>query len=156
MVAARNARLQFVTLIREARARVLPKGGSMTYAIAYLAALLAMAGLDFLWLTNMSAALYRRDLGPLLADDPKLGVAAVFYLAYAVGVVIFAVRPALASSDWRSAALYGALFGFFAYATYDLTNFSTLKGGACGSRCWISAGAWCSRPSPPALARWRR
>ena len=99
----------------------------MTYAIAYLACLLAMAGLDFLWLTNTSDALYRRDLGPLLADDPKLGVAAVFYLAYAVGVVIFAVRPALASSDWRSAALYGALFGFFAYATYDLTNFSTLK-----------------------------
>ena len=99
----------------------------MTYAIAYLAALLAMAGLDYVWLTTMSAALYRRDLGPLLADDPKLGVAAVFYLAYAVGVVIFAVRPALASGDWRSAALYGALFGFFAYATYDLTNFSTLK-----------------------------
>jgi uncharacterized membrane protein len=57
----------------------------MTCAIAYLASLLAMAGLDFVWLTNTSAALYRRDLGPLLADDPRLGVAAVFYLAYAVG-----------------------------------------------------------------------
>jgi len=99
----------------------------MTYAIAYLATLLAMAGLDFLWLTKMSATLYRRDLGPILAEDPKLGVAVVFYLAYAAGIVIFAVRPALASSDWRSAALFGALFGFFAYATYDLTNFSTLK-----------------------------
>jgi uncharacterized membrane protein len=99
----------------------------MTYAIAYLASLLAMTGLDFIWLKTMSAALYRRDLGPLLADEPKLGIAALFYLLYAAGIVIFAVRPALASADWRAALVAGALFGLFAYATYDLTNFATLK-----------------------------
>jgi uncharacterized membrane protein len=99
----------------------------MTYAIAYLVSLLVMAGLDFLWLTNTSAILYRRDLGPLLAEDPRMGVAVIFYLAYAAGIVIFAVRPALASGDWRAALLYGALFGLFAYATYDLTNFATMK-----------------------------
>jgi uncharacterized membrane protein len=99
----------------------------MTYPIAYLVSLLAMAGLDFLWLTNTSAALYRRDLGPLLTDDPRMGVAVAFYLLYAAGIVFFAVRPALAVSDWRLAGLYGALFGLFAYATYDLTNFATMK-----------------------------
>jgi len=99
----------------------------MTYPIAYLASLLTMAGLDYVWLTNTSASLYRHDLGALLADDPKMGVAVIFYLVYAAGIVIFAVRPALASSDWRMATLYGALFGLFAYATYDLTNFATLK-----------------------------
>ena len=99
----------------------------MTYAIAYLVSLLAMAGLDFVWLTNTSAILYRRDLGPLLADDPRMGVAVIFYLTYAAGIVIFAVRPALVAAEWRTAALYGAQFGFFSYATYDLTNFATLK-----------------------------
>lgn len=99
----------------------------MRYLVAYMAALLAMAGLDFLWLTNTSAVLYRRDLGPLLAEDPRMGVAVIFYLAYAAGIVIFAVRPALAAADWGIAVLYGALFGFFAYATYDLTNFATMK-----------------------------
>ena len=99
----------------------------MTYLAAYGTALLAMAGLDYLWLTNTSAILYRRDLGALLAEDPKMGVAVLFYLLYAVGIVIFAVRPALAAADWRVAALYGVLFGFFAYATYDLTNFATMK-----------------------------
>jgi uncharacterized membrane protein len=99
----------------------------MTYAVAYLVSLLVMAGLDFLWLTNTSAILYRRDLGPLLAEDPRMGVAVIFYLAYAAGIVIFAVRPALGSGDWRTALLYGALFGLFAYATYDLTNFATMK-----------------------------
>jgi uncharacterized membrane protein len=53
----------------------------------------------------------RRDLGPLLADDPKMSVAVVFYLTYAIGIMIFAMRPVLASADWRAAALYGALFG---------------------------------------------
>ena len=99
----------------------------MTYPIAYLVSLVTMAGLDFLWLTSTSAILYRRDLGPLLAEDPRMGVAAIFYLAYAAGVVIFAVRPALAAADWRLTALFGGLFGLFAYATYDLTNFATMK-----------------------------
>ena len=99
----------------------------MVYAIAYIACLVVMGGLDFFWLTTMSPTVYRRDLGALLADDPNMTVAVIFYLTYMVGIVIFAVRPALASGDWRAAALYGALFGFFAYATYDLTNFATLK-----------------------------
>ncbi|HKQ11239.1 MAG TPA: DUF2177 family protein [Rhizomicrobium sp.] len=99
----------------------------MAYLIAYLVCIVVMGGLDFLWLSNTSASLYRRDLGPLLADDPNMTVAVIFYLVFNVGLLIFAVRPALAGGDWRAAALYGALFGFFAYATYDLTNFATMK-----------------------------
>ncbi|HKU63775.1 MAG TPA: DUF2177 family protein [Rhizomicrobium sp.] len=99
----------------------------MAYLIAYLVCIVVMGGLDFLWLSNTSASLYRRDLGPLLADDPNMTVAVIFYLVFITGLLIFAVRPALASGDWRMGALYGALFGFFAYATYDLTNFATMK-----------------------------
>ena len=99
----------------------------MAYLIAYLVCALVMGGLDFLWLSNTSAPLYHRDLGPLLAENPNMTVAVIFYLVFIVGILIFAVRPALAGGDWRIAALYGALFGFFAYATYDLTNFATMK-----------------------------
>ena len=99
----------------------------MAYLIAYLVCILVMGGLDFLWLSNTSVPLYHRDLGPLLADNPNMTVAVVFYLIFVLGILIFAVRPALASGDWRTAALYGALFGFFSYATYDLTNFATMK-----------------------------
>jgi uncharacterized membrane protein len=99
----------------------------MAYLIAYLACVLVMGGLDFLWLTNTSNALYHRDLGVLLADNPNMTVAVIFYLTYIVGVLIFAVRPGLTSGDWKMAALYGALFGFFTYATYDLTNMATMK-----------------------------
>ena len=71
---------------------------------------------------------YRGELGDLMSPDPSLGVAAVFYLLYVIGVVYFAVRPALASGQWTTAFISGALFGFFAYATYDLTNLATLRG----------------------------
>jgi uncharacterized membrane protein len=99
----------------------------MAYLIAYPACVLVMGGLDFLWLSNTSATLYHRDLGPLLSDNPSMTVAVIFYLIYIAGILIFAVRPAIANGDWRVAVLYGGLFGFFAYATYDLTNFATMK-----------------------------
>ena len=37
------------------------------------------------------------------------------------------MRPAVNTSSWSQAATLGALFGFFTYATYDLTNLATVK-----------------------------
>jgi len=99
----------------------------LPYFAAYLAAAIAMAGLDYIWLTSMMGPLYQRVLGPILAPEPNMMAAVAFYLVYLVGIVWFAVRPALESGDWKTAALNGALFGLFAYATYDLTNMATLK-----------------------------
>lgn len=99
----------------------------LPYIVAYFAAAIAMAGLDYFWLTTMMGPLYQRVLGPILAPEPDMAAAVAFYLVYLVGIVWFAVRPALDSGDWKTAALNGALFGLFAYATYDLTNMATLK-----------------------------
>jgi len=99
----------------------------MAYLIAYGVAALVMGGLDYLWLTNMVEPLYHRHLGAVMADTPDMRAAVAFYLVYLAGILFFAVRPALAAGDWRVALLHGALFGFFAYATYDLTNLATLK-----------------------------
>jgi uncharacterized membrane protein len=98
----------------------------MAWLIAYVTSALVMGGMDFVWLTN-TKPMYKRALGDALAADPDMRAGVAFYLLYLVGVMIFAVRPALASGDWRTATLFGALFGFFAYATYDLTNLATLK-----------------------------
>jgi uncharacterized membrane protein len=62
-----------------------------------------------------------------MAQTPNMTAAVAFYLIYILGILFFAVRPALAAGDWRTAALNGALCGFFAYATYNLTNLATLK-----------------------------
>ena len=95
--------------------------------VAYFAALLVMAGMDFAWFMLAGDAVYQRNLTAILAEKVNYPAAVSFYVLYAAGVVIFAIKPGLDSGDWRTAVMRGALFGFFAYATYDLTNLATLK-----------------------------
>ena len=99
----------------------------MMLLTAYVVSLVVFVGVDFVWLSTMGAALYRSTLGDLLAPDVRLPPAIVFYLAYPIGIVVFAVMPALAADSWLRGAALGALFGALAYATYDLTNFATLR-----------------------------
>ena len=84
--------------------------------------------LDFVWLSTATERIYKPRLGNLLLDQPKLGVAALFYLFYVVGIVLLVVVPALQGGSVVGALWRGALFGFLAYATYDLTNLSTIRG----------------------------
>ncbi|MHC5656086.1 DUF2177 family protein [Stappia sp.] len=99
----------------------------MKYAIAYIATSLVFLAVDFVWLTRVAVGFYRDRLAHLMADEVRIGVAAGFYLAYVAGIVIFAIAPAFRSGQWTDALLYGVLFGFFAYATYDMTNLATLR-----------------------------
>lgn len=91
----------------------------VTAALVFLAA-------DAVWLTLATEMLYRPDIGPLLADQPRMGAAAAFYVVYLAGVMFFCIMPALAEGGVRAALFRGAAFGFVAYATYDLTNQATL------------------------------
>lgn len=86
-----------------------------------------MGVLDFIWLGFVAKKLYYSEMGKLLLEKPNMTAALVFYVIYVVGVVTFVVTPALEKGSLSYAALYGALFGFVAYATYDLTNLAVLK-----------------------------
>jgi uncharacterized membrane protein len=97
------------------------------YLIAYSVTAVIFLGIDFIWLSQIAKTFYFDRLGDLLLDKPNLGAAATFYAIYVVGVVIFSVAPALRAESATAALVYGALFGFFAYATYDMTNYATLK-----------------------------
>lgn len=97
------------------------------YALAYLATGIAFAAIDSIWLKTMSTRLYQPEIGELMADKFRLAPAIVFYLLYILGIMIFAVEPALRSGDWKVALVNGAMLGFMAYMTYDLTNYATLK-----------------------------
>jgi uncharacterized membrane protein len=96
------------------------------YVVAWIGAGLVLAGLDAIWLISTNATVYRPVLGSILSPSVRPIAAVLFYLVYLVGVVIFAVAPAIRSGRWSDATVMGALFGFFAYATYDLTNQATL------------------------------
>jgi len=99
----------------------------MTALIGYIGALVAMVVADMIWLGVMVDRLYRPTLGDILAGSVNLPAAIVFYLIFPIGLTIFAVTPGLRSGAVSTAALYGALFGFFTYATYDLTSQATLR-----------------------------
>ena len=118
-----------------------------------------MLAVDALWLTVLMGATYKSYLGPLMLEQPKLGPAAVFYVLFAVGLVVFGVLPGLAVQDWKRTAMLSALFGLLAYATYDLSNLATLKGwspaltlidiawgtvlaGGAGTVGYLAAQAW--------------
>ncbi len=96
--------------------------------IAYVATLIVFGLIDFIWLGFVAKDLYRNGIGHLMAATPNWVAAVLFYLLFIVGLVFFAVLPALDAAVWTRATLYGALFGFFCYATYDLTNLATLRG----------------------------
>ncbi|MBP1849072.1 DUF2177 family protein [Rhizobium halophytocola] len=99
----------------------------MTYVIAYIATAIVFFGLDFIWLSK-SIGFYRSHIGDLLLDQPNFVAAGLFYVFYIAGIVYLAVVPNLQNGSWSSALLAGAVLGFLAYGTYDMTNLSTLKG----------------------------
>ncbi|MBD8891363.1 DUF2177 family protein [Roseibium litorale] len=100
----------------------------MQYAVAYLSTVVVFLLIDFVWLSKVATKFYFDRIGHLMMDKPNLMAAAIFYAVYVVGLVIFAVSPALSSGRMTTALIYGALFGFFTYATYDMTNYATLRG----------------------------
>ena len=98
-----------------------------TYSAAYLVALIVFFAADMVWLGSLVGRVYRPALGDVLAPSVNLPPAIAFYLVYPAGLVIFAVKGAIQIGSIASAFGYGALFGFFAYSTYDLSNYATLR-----------------------------
>ncbi len=98
------------------------------YITAYIATGISFALIDSVWLRTMYTRLYKPEIGELMMKDGfRLGPAVMFYLLYILGMMIFAVGPALQSGKWQTALVWGALLGFFCYMTYDLTNHATMK-----------------------------
>jgi uncharacterized membrane protein len=97
------------------------------YITATIATAILFGVLDALWLGKMVPAVYRPEIGEVLMRGWRPVPALIFYALYMIGIQIFAVAPALHAGKWQVAAQWGALFGFFCYMTYDLTNYATLK-----------------------------
>jgi uncharacterized membrane protein len=96
-------------------------------AAAYFFTAVVFLAVDYVWLSQVATRFYFDRIGHLLMDKPNMAAAGVFYVIYIVGIVFFAVAPALKADSLAVAVLYGAMFGFFTYATYDVTNFATLR-----------------------------
>lgn len=93
-------------------------------AILYLATLLVIVPIDFLFLGLVAKGFFASQVGDMLGTV-RLAPAVLFYLLYVVGILIFV--SAVSGATWQSTLLYGALFGFFCYATFELTSLALLK-----------------------------
>lgn len=104
----------------------------MRFFKAYLGTAVAFLIVDAIWITLVVGNYYQNTVGHLLLATPNFVPAALFYLAYPAGIVLFAVQPALISRHIRTAVINGAVLGAIAYGTFALTNFSVMKGWTTG------------------------
>ncbi len=82
---------------------------------------------DMIWLGVIARGFYRKALEPLLTPNINWTAAIIFYLLFLVGVLVFALLPGMEKRSLVYTVKMAALFGFIAYATYDLTNLATLR-----------------------------
>jgi uncharacterized membrane protein len=83
--------------------------------------------IDLIWLGAVAKGFYQKNLSFVLSPQVNWPAAILFYVLYIGGILIFAVVPAVSRDSWQHAMVYGALFGFFTYMTYELTNLALLK-----------------------------
>ncbi|MSU54795.1 MAG: DUF2177 family protein [Candidatus Staskawiczbacteria bacterium] len=83
--------------------------------------------IDMVWLGLVAKDFYRAQIGTLMKSDVNWTAAIIFYLIFITGLVVFVISPAVEKGSWAHALLFGALFGFVCYATYDLTNLAVAK-----------------------------
>ena len=94
----------------------------------YLVAAAVFLVLDLAWIGFVAQGLYERLLGDLLADEPNVAAAVLFYVIFLAGLVHFVIAPAVEQGSPRSALLRGAAFGLVTYATWDLTSLAVIEG----------------------------
>ena len=94
------------------------------YVVLYLATLIVLIPVDFLFLGLVAKGFFASQVGDMLGEI-RLAPAGLFYLLYVAGILIFVSGPS--GANWQSTLLYGALFGFFCYATFELTSLSLLR-----------------------------
>ncbi len=94
------------------------------YAVLYLATLNVLIPVDLLFLGTIAKAFFTAEVGDMLGDV-RPAPAILFYLLYVAGILVFV--NASDGATWRSTLIYGALFGIFCYATFELTALSLLR-----------------------------
>jgi uncharacterized membrane protein len=94
------------------------------YLVLYPVTLAVLTVMDFLFLGVVAKGFLVAQVGEMLGEIRPLP-AVLFYLLYVVGVLVFVSGGA--DATWQSTLVYGALFGLFCYATFELTSLALLK-----------------------------
>ncbi|MEM9898176.1 MAG: DUF2177 family protein [Pseudomonadota bacterium] len=99
----------------------------MDIVTLYVATVAIFLVLDIIALNTVVAPTFRRVLGDMMLDTPRLWAAAVFYLFLVFGLLVLVTLPAYRDGDTFRALWQSALVGAIAYGSYEATNYSTLR-----------------------------
>lgn len=94
-----------------------------------LQSLLTFLAIDAIWISQVATPWMKKAVPHLMAPSPNFLAAGLFYLIYLSILLYLILIPALTHKlGLQTLALQSFLFGFAAYATYDLTNLAVMKG----------------------------
>ncbi|MBP7735068.1 MAG: DUF2177 family protein [Spirochaetes bacterium] len=93
----------------------------------YLITIPVFFAIDIIWLAAVARGFYNTHLGYIMAESVRWPAAIIFYLLYIAGLVLFVIMPAFEKQSLLRALALGALLGLVSYATYDLTNYATIR-----------------------------
>ena len=97
-------------------------------AIGFAALVVTTSSMEAIWYLGLAQQLYAAQIGAIMNVQFDVFVAALFYLVYSLGAIVFAVRPALTAASWRRALLWGGYYGFFCFSAHNLTDLADVKG----------------------------
>jgi len=93
--------------------------------ILFLLTLPVLMIADLLWVGFIADSFYTKHVGHLRGPIKWQG-AALFYLIYTIGILLFVTYPY--TESLQKTVLLGALFGFVVYSVYNFTNHAVLNG----------------------------
>ena len=99
----------------------------MSILVLILATGIVFLVADAIMLSFVMKPLFERHLGEGLLDGIRAGPALLFYVTYMAGVIWFAGWPALRDGTPMMALVNGAILGFVAYGTYELTSWTVMR-----------------------------
>ena len=99
----------------------------MLYVKLFSVSLFTFLILDAIWLGFIARNFYAKYLAAYLTDNVIWLSAIIFYLIFNIGLLIFVILPSIEKNSYTTLILYSLLYGLVTYATYDLTNYATVK-----------------------------
>lgn len=97
------------------------------YIVLYLIAFTVFMAIDLLWLGVIAKERYRKEMKRFMVKKFKPARALTFYAIYIIGLLVMVLVPAINEESLGIAMFRGTAFGFFTYATYDLTNWAVIE-----------------------------
>jgi len=95
----------------------------------FLESLFTFLALDAVWISQIATPWMKKSVPHLMSTTPNIWAAVAFYILYLSALLILFILPGLTHKvGYQTLAFQTFLFGFTAYATYDLTNLAVMKG----------------------------